>query len=71
MKNGDGTRVELPGLPHRGVALDELQVWRDAETGSVIFQIPQGRVSQVSFTPEQWRRTVEFLGVDWSGEVET
>jgi hypothetical protein len=56
-------RVELPGLPHRGVELDELQIWRDAESGNVIFQVPPGR-EQVVFTPEQWARAVLFLALD-------
>ncbi len=48
------------GDPHRGVTLDQLQVWRDAETQNVIFQVPAGR-EQVVMSPEQWDRAVEFL----------
>lgn len=44
----------------RGVTLDALQVWRDADTGNVIFQVPLGR-EQIVMTPEQWDRAVEFL----------
>lgn len=55
-------RVELPGLPHKGVELDELQIWRDAQSGNVIFQLPPGR-EQAVFTPEQWQRCVEFLSL--------
>lgn len=48
------------GDPHRGVELDQLQIWRDVETQNVIFQVPEGR-SQIVMTPDQWDRAVAFL----------
>lgn len=47
-------------MPH-GVELNELQVWVDPGDGTVVIQAPAG-VSQVTFTPAQWRKLVEFVG---------
>ncbi len=47
------------GDPQRGVMLDKLTVWREAD-GSVVFLVPEGR-SQLSFSAEEWARAVEFL----------
>lgn len=44
-----------------GVTLDQLSIWRDAETQNVIFQVPEGR-SQIVMTPDQWQRCLDFLG---------
>ncbi len=52
-----------PDVFHRGVELDQLQVWRDADTGNVVFQCPPGR-DQIVMTPEQWDRAVDFLNAD-------
>lgn len=46
-------------LPH-GVELHELQIWKDPSDGTVIIQAPPG-VSQVTFTPQQWKRLKHFI----------
>lgn len=56
--------------PARGVELNRLQIWRDPETGNVIFQVPPGR-DQIVMTPEQWDEAVVFLEQPLEGEVET